>query len=126
MVDENNKSLHWFWCMKKILEFYVPYFELIDKKLLTTLKYLTKLFELEILSNRFTKGNRLFQNLCFMSWLIHPNPFQAATFDFSDESFWRYAALGRTFSKKTPTWERWMGIEVLKHFYIYEYIFHST
>jgi hypothetical protein len=45
LVNENNELVALdFWCMKAIPNDFVPYFELIDKKVIDTKKYLRRNF----------------------------------------------------------------------------------
>lgn len=108
-----------FGCMKKIpTEFYVPYFELINKKVIDNSQlFKEKLFELEILRiddspeeiEYFTK---MFYDLLSLFTL----PFQTETFDFSDEEFFQnIAQLGERFSKDTNL-RKMNGNRGSKHF----------
>ncbi|MBB1192120.1 AarF/ABC1/UbiB kinase family protein [Flavobacterium sp. SOK18b] len=120
LVDENNNLVALdFGCMKKIpTEFYIPYFELIDKKVINDPKiFNAKLFELEILRTDDTKEEIAYFTTMFHDLLsLFTQPFQASTFDFSDESFFEdIAALGERFSKDTNL-RKMNGNRGSKHF----------
>lgn len=92
-----------FGCMKSIPEdFYIPYFELTDKKTIDTPELFTKkLYELEILREDDSK-----EELAFFSEMFHEllglftTPFNAEVFDFSDEVFFgKIADIGERYSK---------------------------
>lgn len=94
-----------FGCMKAIPEeFYVPYFELADKKTIDNPELFTKkLYELEILREDDTK-----EELAFFSEMFHEllslftTPFNCDVFDFSDEEFFgKIADIGERYSKNT-------------------------
>ncbi|TWI03085.1 ABC1 family protein [Flavobacterium tiangeerense] len=120
LVDENNNLVALdFGCMKKIpTEFYIPYFELIDKKVINDPKiFNAKLFELEILRTDDTKEEIAYFTTMFHDLLsLFTQPFQASTFDFSNESFFEdIAALGERFSKDTNL-RKMNGNRGSKHF----------
>ncbi|QZK90953.1 AarF/ABC1/UbiB kinase family protein [Flavobacterium sp. CHNK8] len=120
LVDENNNLVALdFGCMKKIpTEFYIPYFELIDKKVINDPKlFNAKLFELEILRTDDTQEEIAYFTTMFHDLLsLFTQPFQASTFDFSDESFFEdIAALGERFSKDTNL-RKMNGNRGSKHF----------
>lgn len=105
--------------MKKIpTEFYIPYFELIDKKVINDPKiFNAKLFELEILRTDDTKEEIAYFTTMFHDLLsLFTQPFQASTFDFSDVTFFdNIAALGERFSKDTNL-RKMNGNRGSKHF----------
>nr|WP_314839784.1 AarF/UbiB family protein [uncultured Flavobacterium sp.] len=120
LVDENNNLVALdFGCMKKIpTEFYIPYFELIDKKVINDPKiFNAKLFELEILRTDDTKEEIAYFTTMFHDLLsLFTQPFQASTFDFSDVTFFdNIAALGERFSKDTNL-RKMNGNRGSKHF----------
>ena len=94
-----------FGCMKQIPnEFYVPYFELINKEVIDNKKlFAAKLFELEILRADDSKEEIDYFTQMFYDLLsLFTQPFQSETFDFSDEEFFgNIAQLGERFSKDT-------------------------
>lgn len=106
IIDKNEKLVAIdFGCIKHVPEeFYVPYFELADPKVINNPKLFTdKLYELEILRNDdspkeieyFTK---MFHDLLSLFTL----PFHGNYFDFSDEEFFgKIAQMGEEFSKDT-------------------------
>ncbi len=120
LVDENNNLVALdFGCMKKIpTEFYIPYFELIDKKVINSPKlFNAKLFELEILRTDDTAEEIAYFTTMFHDLLsLFTQPFQASTFDFSDVTFFdNIAALGERFSKDTNL-RKMNGNRGSKHF----------
>ncbi len=120
LVNDNNELVALdFGCMKQIpMDFYTPYFELIDKKVINDPKiFNAKLFELEILRTDDSK-----QEIAYFTDMFHDllslftKPFQAKTFDFSDESFFdSIAKLGERFAKDTNL-KRMNGNRGSKHF----------
>lgn len=108
-----------FGCMKQIPnDFYVPYFELINKEVITDEKLFNeKLFELEILRTDDTKEEIEYFTGMFHDLLsLFTKPFQSDTFDFSDEEFFdNIAKLGERFSKDTNL-KKMNGNRGSKHF----------
>ena len=108
-----------FGCMKKIpKEFYVPYFELINKDIIDNKKlFKDKLFELEILRvDDFAAEVDYFTSLFYDLLSLFTKPFQSKTFDFSDEEFFQnIAKLGERFSKDTNL-RKMNGNRGSKHF----------
>jgi len=120
LVDEQNQLIALdFGCMKAIPnDFYVPYFELTDKKVLGNPKlFKEKLFELEILRNDDTKEEiEYFTTLFFDLMYLFTLPFQEENFDFSDpEFFGNIAKLGERFAKDTNI-RKMNGNRGSKHF----------
>lgn len=120
LVNDNNELVALdFGCMKQIpTDFYMPYFELIDKKVINDPKiFNAKLFELEILRTDDTKEEIAYFTDMFHDLLsLFTKPFQAETFDFSDESFFdSIAQLGEHFSKDTNL-KKMNGNRGSKHF----------
>ena len=117
--DANNLVALDFGCMKKIpTEFYIPYFELIDKKIINDAALFNgKLFELEILRTDDTKEEIAYFTTMFHDLLsLFTLPFQTPTFDFSDATFFDdIAALGERFSKDTNL-RKMNGNRGSKHF----------
>ncbi|MFV8361590.1 ABC1 kinase family protein [Flavobacterium sp. LS1P3] len=117
--DENQLVALDFGCMKQIPnDFYTPYFELIDKKVINDTKIFNdKLFELEILRKDDSKEEITYFTEMFHDLLsLFTKPFQAETFDFSDESFFEsIAQLGERFSKDTNL-RKMNGNRGSKHF----------
>ncbi|RDI58147.1 ABC1 kinase family protein [Flavobacterium glaciei] len=117
--DENQLVALDFGCMKQIpTDFYTPYFELIDKKVINNTKlFNAKLFELEILRVDDSAAEVAYFTELFHDLLsLFTKPFQAETFDFSDESFFEsIAALGERFSKDTNL-RKMNGNRGSKHF----------
>jgi predicted unusual protein kinase regulating ubiquinone biosynthesis (AarF/ABC1/UbiB family) len=120
LVNQENELIAIdFGCMKQIPnDFYIPYFELIDKKVINNPNlFNAKLFELEILRtddspeeiNYFTE---MFHDLLS----LFTKPFQEESFDFSDETFFEnIAQLGERFSKDTNL-RKMNGNRGSKHF----------
>ncbi|MBC7641749.1 MAG: AarF/ABC1/UbiB kinase family protein, partial [Flavobacterium sp.] len=108
-----------FGCMKQIPnDFYTPYFELIDKKVINKPKiFNTKLFELEILRKDDSNDEVVYFTEMFHDLLsLFTKPFQGETFDFSDETFFdSIAKLGERFSKDTNL-RKMNGNRGSKHF----------
>lgn len=117
--DENQLVALDFGCMKKIpLDFYTPYFELIDKKVINNAEiFNAKLFELEILRTDDSKEEVKYFTEMFHDLLsLFTMPFQKQTFDFSDASFFdSIAQLGERFSKDTNL-RKMNGNRGSKHF----------
>ena len=108
-----------FGCMKQIPnEFYVPYFELINKEVIDNkILFKKKLFELEILRVDDSKEEIEYFTQMFYDLLsLFTQPFQSETFDFSDEEFFgNIAQLGERFSKDTNL-KKMNGNRGSKHF----------
>jgi predicted unusual protein kinase regulating ubiquinone biosynthesis (AarF/ABC1/UbiB family) len=108
-----------FGCMKQIpTEFYVPYFELINKEVIDNKDFFkAKLFELEILRVDDSKEEIEYFTQMFYDLLsLFTQPFQSETFDFSDEVFFQnIAQLGERFSKDTNL-KKMNGNRGSKHF----------
>lgn len=120
LVSPENKLVAIdFGCMKQIpTEFYVPYFELIDKKVIDNKELFSqKLFELEILrTDDSTEEVAYFTALFYDLLSLFTQPFQSATFDFSNEEFFEnIAKLGERFSKDTNL-RKMNGNRGSKHF----------
>ncbi|SDG79511.1 ABC1 family protein [Flavobacterium omnivorum] len=117
--DENELVALDFGCMKQIpMDFYTPYFELIDKKVINDPKiFNAKLFDLEILRADDSKEEVTYFTELFHDLLsLFTKPFQAKTFDFSDETFFEsIAQLGERFSKDTNL-RKMNGNRGSKHF----------
>jgi len=120
LVNQENKLVALdFGCMKKIPnEFYIPYFELIDKKVINNKKLFgDKLFELEILRVDDSKEEIEYFTQIFYDLLsLFTKPFQSKTFDFSDEEFFEnIAKLGERFANDTNL-RKMNGNRGSKHF----------
>lgn len=120
LVNDNNQLIALdFGCMKKIpLDFYVPYFELIDKKVINNPKiFKEKLFELEILRNDDTKEEvEYFTTMFYDLMYLFTLPFQEEHFDFSNPKFFGdIAKLGERFAKDTNI-RKMNGNRGSKHF----------
>ena len=106
LVNEQNQLIALdFGCMKQIPnEFYEPYFELINKNVITDQKLFNqKLFELEILRPDDSASEIEYFTEMFHDLLsLFTKPFQNETFDFADETFFEsIAKLGERFSNDT-------------------------
>lgn len=120
LVNEKNQLVALdFGCMKTIPnDFYIPYFELIDKKIIDDQKlFNAKLFELEILREDDKK-----EEVTYFTGLFHEllslttKPLQSETFDFSDEEFFgAIGQLGEKLSKDTNL-RKMNGNRGSKHF----------
>ena len=120
LVNDNNQLIALdFGCMKKIpLDFYVPYFELIDKKVINNPKiFKEKLFELEILRNDDKKEEvEYFTTMFYDLMYLFTLPFQEEHFDFSNPDFFGdIAKLGERFAKDTNI-RKMNGNRGSKHF----------
>ena len=117
--DENQLVALDFGCMKKIPnEFYIPYFELIDKDVINNPKLFSdKLFELEILRTDDSKEEVTYFTDMFYDLLsLFTQPFQEENFDFSDPDFFgNIAKLGERFAKDTNL-RKMNGNRGSKHF----------
>jgi predicted unusual protein kinase regulating ubiquinone biosynthesis (AarF/ABC1/UbiB family) len=120
LVNDNNQLIALdFGCMKKIPnDFYIPYFELIDKRVINNPKlFKEKLFELEILrSDDSNEEVEYFTTVFFDLMYLFTLPFQEEHFDFSDpEFFGNIAKLGERFAKDTNI-RKMNGNRGSKHF----------
>ena len=117
--DENQLIALDFGCMKKIPnDFYIPYFQLIDKNIINNPKLFSDiLFELEIL--RVDDSNEeveYFTSMFYDLLYLFTKPFQEATFDFSDPKFFEdIAKLGERFANDTNL-RKMNGNRGSKHF----------
>ncbi|MGN7890388.1 ABC1 kinase family protein [Dyadobacter endophyticus] len=103
LIDERDNLIAIdFGCIKEIPEeFYNPYFELAEPENLNNPAiFHAKLVELEILTDRDTKAETVyFSNLFREILALLTQPFNAETFDFSDEEFFlKLAALGEKYA----------------------------
>ncbi|WP_035649623.1 AarF/ABC1/UbiB kinase family protein [Flavobacterium sp. ASV13] len=120
LVDDQNQLIALdFGCMKQIPEeFYTPYFELINKNVITDEKLFNdKLYELEILREDDTPAEVEYFTEMFHDLLsLFTKPFQNETFDFADETFFNaIAQLGKRFSEDTNL-KKMNGNRGSKHF----------
>jgi predicted unusual protein kinase regulating ubiquinone biosynthesis (AarF/ABC1/UbiB family) len=117
--DKNQLVALDFGCMKQIPnDFYIPYFELINKEVITDKELFNqKLFELEILRTDDSKEEIEYFTGMFHDLLsLFTKPFQSDTFDFSNEEFFdNIAKLGERFSKDTNL-KKMNGNRGSKHF----------
>jgi predicted unusual protein kinase regulating ubiquinone biosynthesis (AarF/ABC1/UbiB family) len=117
--DENQLVALDFGCMKQIPnEFYIPYFELIDKKVINNPKLFSdKLFELEILRTDDSKEEvTYFTDMFYDLLYLFTKPFQEENFDFSDPDFFgNITKLGERFAKDTNL-RKMNGNRGSKHF----------
>jgi len=120
LVNDNNQLVALdFGCMKKIPnDFYIPYFELVNPKILNNkLLFNEKLFDLEILRKDDSPEEIAYFTKMFYDLLsLFTKPFQTETFDFSDALFFgEIAQLGERFSKDTNL-KKMNGNRGSKHF----------
>ncbi|OXG04493.1 putative unusual protein kinase regulating ubiquinone biosynthesis (AarF/ABC1/UbiB family) [Flavobacterium araucananum] len=120
LVDDKNQLIALdFGCMKQIPEeFYVPYFELINKNVITDKALFNqKLFELEILRPDDSPAEIEYFTEMFHDLLsLFTKPFQNETFDFADATFFdSIAKLGERFSNDTNL-KKMNGNRGSKHF----------
>lgn len=108
-----------FGCMKQIPnEFYIPYFELINKEIIDNkILFSNKLFELEILRIDDSEEEIEYFTQMFYDLLsLFTKPFQSQTFDFADETFFEnIAKLGERFANDTNL-RKMNGNRGSKHF----------
>lgn len=108
-----------FGCMKQIPdEFYVPYFELINKEVIDNkILFSEKLFELEILrEDDSIEEVNYFTEMFYDLLSLFTKPFQTENFDFSDAEFFNnIAKLGERFAKDTNL-RKMNGNRGSKHF----------
>lgn len=120
LVNEANELIALdFGCMKQIPnDFYIPYFELINKEVIDNSKlFKEKLFELEILRTDDTKEEvEYFTTMFYDLMYLFTLPFQEEHFDFSNpEFFGNIAKLGERFAKDTNI-RKMNGNRGSKHF----------
>jgi predicted unusual protein kinase regulating ubiquinone biosynthesis (AarF/ABC1/UbiB family) len=120
LVDNNQQLVALdFGCMKSIPnDFYVPYFELINKEIIDNKQlFNAKLFELEILRKEDTPDEIEYFTTMFYDLLsLFTLPFQKEHFDFSNEVFFNnIAQLGERFAKDTNL-RKMNGNRGSKHF----------
>jgi predicted unusual protein kinase regulating ubiquinone biosynthesis (AarF/ABC1/UbiB family) len=120
LVDDQNRLIALdFGCMKQIPnDFYTPYFELINKNVITDeSRFNAKLFELEILRTDDTPAEIEYFTEMFHDLLsLFTKPFQNETFDFADVTFFEnIAKLGERFSNDTNL-KKMNGNRGSKHF----------
>ena len=120
LVNERNQLIALdFGCMKTIPnDFYIPYFELIDKNVINnTDLFKKKLFELEILrSDDSIEEVDYFTTMFYDLMYLFTLPFQEEHFDFSNpEFFGNIAKLGERFAKDTNL-RKMNGNRGSKHF----------
>ena len=117
--DKNELIAIDFGCMKTIPnEFYIPYFELIDPKVIDNKELFSKkLFELEILRADDSKEEIVYFTAMFYDLLsLFTKPFQEKTFDFSNEEFFEnIGKLGERFASDTNL-RKMNGNRGSKHF----------
>ena len=120
LINQDNQLVALdFGCMKQIpTEFYVPYFELINKEIIDNKQlFRDRLFELEILRIDDSQEEiEYFTEMFYDLLSLFTLPFQSETFDFSDEVFFeKIAQLGERFSKDTNL-KKMNGNRGSKHF----------
>ena len=120
LVDkESNLIAIDFGCIKKVPDnFYVPYFELANKKNIDDPEFFNqKLIELEILrEDDSPKEIKFFSELFYQMLSLFTSPFHDETFDFADETFWaQITDLGEKYSKDTEL-RKMNGNRGSKHF----------
>jgi predicted unusual protein kinase regulating ubiquinone biosynthesis (AarF/ABC1/UbiB family) len=120
LVNQENQLVALdFGCMKQIPnEFYIPYFELINKDVIDNkILFSEKLFELEILRVDDSKEEIEYFTQMFYDLLsLFTKPFQSENFDFSDEVFFEnIAQLGERFANDTNL-RKMNGNRGSKHF----------
>ena len=120
LVNQENQLVALdFGCMKQIPnEFYIPYFELIEKEVIDNkILFSEKLFELEILRvDDSMEEIEYFTQMFYDLLSLFTKPFQSENFDFSDEVFFEnIAQLGERFANDTNL-RKMNGNRGSKHF----------
>jgi len=120
LVDKDSNLIAIdFGCIKKVPDdFYVPYFELANKKNIDDPEFFNqKLIELEILrEDDSPKEIAFFSELFYQMLSLFTSPFHDETFDFADETFWsEITDLGEKYSKDTEL-RKMNGNRGSKHF----------
>ncbi len=120
LVDKNTNLIAIdFGCIKHVPEeFYIPYFELAEKKNINNPEiFKAKLFELEILREDDTPDQIIFFSELFHEMLsLFTEPFHLEEFDFNDSTFFdKIAALSEKYSKDTEI-RKMNGNRGSKHF----------
>jgi predicted unusual protein kinase regulating ubiquinone biosynthesis (AarF/ABC1/UbiB family) len=120
LVDKDSNLIAIdFGCIKQVPEdFYVPYFELANKKNIGNPEFFNqKLIELEILrEDDSPKEIAFFSELFYQMLSLFTSPFHDETFDFADETFWaQITDLGEKYSKDTEL-RKMNGNRGSKHF----------
>jgi len=120
LVDQDSNLIAIdFGCIKQVPDnFYVPYFELANKKNIDDPEFFNqKLIELEILrEDDSPKEIKFFSDMFYQMLSLFTSPFHDETFDFSDESFWsEITDLGEKYSKDTDL-RKMNGNRGSKHF----------
>jgi predicted unusual protein kinase regulating ubiquinone biosynthesis (AarF/ABC1/UbiB family) len=120
LVDQDSNLIAIdFGCIKQVPDnFYVPYFELANKKNIDDPEFLNqKLIELEILrEDDSPKEIKFLSDMFYQMLSLFTSPFHDETFDFSDESFWsEITDLGEKYSKDTDL-RKMNGNRGSKHF----------
>ena len=120
LVNDANQLIALdFGCMKQIPnDFYIPYFELINKEVIENSKiFKEKLFELEILRSDDSKEEvEYFTTMFYDLMYLFTLPFQEEKFDFSNpEFFGNITKLGERFAKDTNI-RKMNGNRGAKHF----------
>ena len=108
-----------FGCIKKVPhEFYVPYFELANPKIINNpFLFEEKLYELEILrTDDSQREKEYFTGIFYRLLSLFTKPFHGDYFDFSDDAFFgAIAAMGEEFTKDTQL-RKMNGNRGSKHF----------
>lgn len=120
LVDQDSNLIAIdFGCIKQVPdEFYIPYFELANKKNIDDPEFFNqKLIELEILRQDDSPKERTYFSALFHQMLsLFTSPFHEETFDFADENFWaEITDLGEKYSKDTDL-RKMNGNRGSKHF----------
>ncbi|NHM06364.1 AarF/ABC1/UbiB kinase family protein [Flavobacterium sp. CYK-4] len=119
LVDETHLIPIDFGCIKKVPnDFYVPYFELANPKIINTpVLFEAKLYELEILrTDDSPEEIQYFTGIFHRLLSLFTQPFHGDYFDFSDEEFFgAIATMGEEFTKDTQL-RKMNGNRGSKHF----------
>ncbi|CAN5175174.1 AarF/UbiB family protein [soil metagenome] len=120
LIDgEDNLIAIDFGCIKEVPEnFYVPYFELADRKNINDPEFFrSKLYELEILKEEDSPSEiKFFSELFYEMLNLFTSPFHNDYFDFADRTFWdAITSLSEKYGKDTEL-RKMNGNRGSKHF----------
>jgi predicted unusual protein kinase regulating ubiquinone biosynthesis (AarF/ABC1/UbiB family) len=120
LIDEDANLMPIdFGCIKKVPnEFYIPYFELANPKVINNpILFEEKLYELEILRNDDSPEEiKYFTGIFYRLLSLFTQPFHGDYFDFSDDAFFgAIATMGEEFTKDTQL-RKMNGNRGSKHF----------
>ena len=120
LVDKDHNLIAIdFGCIKKIpVEFYEPYFSLVDRNNLNDdAVFRQRLIELEILHEGDSKKEeKFFREMFYEMFEMFSTPFQHEVFDFTDEKFWKHLTQLSERYSKDPELRKMNGNRGSRHF----------